>query len=372
MNLSFVQGLVLAGIIQGVVFSGIVFFSKKYKERCLKFLGALILTFTYSNIQYLLPEIGAISLGGMYIYLFLPVALLAPPLLYAYVRTYLLPHKELSMGEKAWFAPFIIFLILTLIFRIARITGYENDSFYSFFNLALNLQELLGLVLMIVLSSICFYKVNTFLKSNNLKRSSTIKQNLGWLKITLVLLFITTLLWGYAAISNIFFAGFNPVLFYGLWLGMSFLIYWLGYVGVYKLGILKERQQIHSYRQKNKTNKGGEVAKNPKLAMLHHLMVHERIFLNPNISLNAVAERLDLSPSHLSHVLNNELQTNFTNYINQYRVTEAKLLLKNPTFSKYTITAIGLESGFNSKSAFYRVFRELTGKTPAAFKKKDV
>lgn len=372
MNLSFVQGLVLAGIVQGVVFSGIVFFSKKYKERCLKFLGALILTFTYSNIQYLLPEIGAISLGDMYVYLFLPVATLAPPLLYTYVRTYLLPHKALSTGEKAWFAPFIIFLILTLIFRFARISRYENDSFYRFFNVALNLQELLGIVLMIVLSCICFYKVNAFLKSHNTKGSVMIKQNLDWLKITLVLLFITTMLWGYAAINNIFFAGFNPVLFYGLWLGMSFLIYWLGYVGVYKLGILKERQQIHSYRQKKGSKMKDRVAKNPKLEMLHNLMEHDRIFLNPTISLNAVAERLDLSPSHLSHVLNNELQTNFTNYINQYRVAEAKLLLKNPTFSKYTTAAIGLESGFNSKSAFYRVFRELTGKSPAAFKKKEV
>jgi len=53
-------------------------------------------------------------------------------------------------------------------------------------------------------------------------------------------------------------------------------------------------------------------------------------------------------------------------------VNEAKSYLKNPEFSNYTITAIGLEAGFNSKSSFYEVFKKATGTTPFSYKKEGL
>ena len=63
------------------------------------------------------------------------------------------------------------------------------------------------------------------------------------------------------------------------------------------------------------------------------------------------------------------MNTSFPDYLNSFRIEEAKSYLKNPEFSKYTIVSIGLEAGFNSKSSFYSVFKKTTGETPAAFKK---
>ena len=63
------------------------------------------------------------------------------------------------------------------------------------------------------------------------------------------------------------------------------------------------------------------------------------------------------------------MNTSFPDYLNSYRIEEAKSYLKNPEFSKYTIVSIGLEAGFNSKSSFYSVFKKATGQTPATFKK---
>ena len=54
------------------------------------------------------------------------------------------------------------------------------------------------------------------------------------------------------------------------------------------------------------------------------------------------------------------------------KISQAKLLLLNPEYEDYTITSIGLESGFNSKSTFYTVFKKHTGLTPNEYKNKEL
>ena len=66
-------------------------------------------------------------------------------------------------------------------------------------------------------------------------------------------------------------------------------------------------------------------------------------------------------------LINDNLHKNFTDYINEYRIEEAKQLIQDN--SLYTIEAIGNQSGFNSKSAFYKAFKKITNTTPAKFKK---
>lgn len=67
--------------------------------------------------------------------------------------------------------------------------------------------------------------------------------------------------------------------------------------------------------------------------------------------------------------LNNKLETNFFEYINRNRVEEVKVKITNPVYSNYSLLGIAFESGFNSKSAFNRVFKNITGNTPTQYKK---
>lgn len=73
-----------------------------------------------------------------------------------------------------------------------------------------------------------------------------------------------------------------------------------------------------------------------------------------------------MSSHELSKLINENLNSNFTEFINKYRIEEAKQLIV--TNSNYTIEAIGNSSGFNSKSAFYKAFKAYAGTTPAKFK----
>jgi YesN/AraC family two-component response regulator len=77
---------------------------------------------------------------------------------------------------------------------------------------------------------------------------------------------------------------------------------------------------------------------------------------------------LNISSNYLSQIISNN-NISFNDYVNSVRVENVKLKLNDENYSNYTITSIGLESGFNSNASFYRAFRKHTGISPTTFKK---
>lgn len=90
-------------------------------------------------------------------------------------------------------------------------------------------------------------------------------------------------------------------------------------------------------------------------------------YLNPNISLHKVALSIDINPIELSQVINEMIGQNFNDYINTFRVNEAKSILASPEYEKFTIETIAKMAGFNSKSTFYSAFKRNLGVNPKEF-----
>lgn len=103
---------------------------------------------------------------------------------------------------------------------------------------------------------------------------------------------------------------------------------------------------------------------------LSYLMESKKIFKDPDLSLTSISERLNISVTYLSQLINKLTGTNFSDYINGYRVKETQKLLGHYTYNSYSILSIGLEAGFNSKSAFYTAFKKHTGTTPSQYRAK--
>jgi AraC-like DNA-binding protein len=103
------------------------------------------------------------------------------------------------------------------------------------------------------------------------------------------------------------------------------------------------------------------------LGKLNRLMATEQYFLESDLSLQSLAERVKISPHHLSQILNEKLEKSFYDYVNEQRVEHAKqLLLKEPGRS---IIDIALESGYNSKNSFQNAFKRHTGTTPSEYRR---
>ncbi len=159
---------------------------------------------------------------------------------------------------------------------------------------------------------------------------------------------------------------------YVLWLSISFLIYWLGYSGIYHNGIFNQRKEIRDKNVNYVKSKKEEESHPKKINYLKELIEEEKLYLNPDFGLQNLSNKTGLNESYISHVFNKESSTNLTSYINELRITEAKKLLSDSNFKNYTIISIALESGFKSKSSFYTSFKKIMNETPTEYRKKSM
>src|SRR5262245_395032 len=104
------------------------------------------------------------------------------------------------------------------------------------------------------------------------------------------------------------------------------------------------------------------------LDTLQHALDDEKVYLDPGLTLSTLAVRLKMPVPHLSQVINQRLNQNFTDLINGYRVEEAKRRLVDPAWRHYSIMAIAEDVGFRSKSSFNDVFKRHAQMTPSAFR----
>lgn len=93
----------------------------------------------------------------------------------------------------------------------------------------------------------------------------------------------------------------------------------------------------------------------------------KKLYLEPKLQLSDVATALKISPHNLSQTINTITGRPFYDFVNSYRVRHLQRLLEDPLQQKFTILALGFESGFNSKASLNRVFRQETGLSPTEY-----
>jgi AraC-like DNA-binding protein len=108
---------------------------------------------------------------------------------------------------------------------------------------------------------------------------------------------------------------------------------------------------------------------NPEMATeVDGAMRQNKTYMEPDITLDTLAESLSIMPRDLSMLINRHFGINFYEFINRYRIDEAKRMLISPEFKNTTITDIYLAVGFNSKSVFYTFFKKFEGVTPSQYR----
>jgi ligand-binding sensor domain-containing protein/AraC-like DNA-binding protein len=106
------------------------------------------------------------------------------------------------------------------------------------------------------------------------------------------------------------------------------------------------------------------------LNQLLKIMAEEKPYLDPELSLQTLAKRMEITKEALSQVINEQLDRNFKNFINEYRIEEAKKKLLDPKEDQFVLMKIALDVGFNSKSVFNASFKKFTGMSPSQYRKK--
>ena len=85
------------------------------------------------------------------------------------------------------------------------------------------------------------------------------------------------------------------------------------------------------------------------------------------LSVSSFAEKLEIPAHEVSRIINTALKKNFNDFVNEYRVEDAKKRLTDPAFNRFTIASIAFDCGFNSLATFQRCFKQFTGITPSKY-----
>ncbi|MCU0469115.1 MAG: helix-turn-helix domain-containing protein [Arcicella sp.] len=100
---------------------------------------------------------------------------------------------------------------------------------------------------------------------------------------------------------------------------------------------------------------------------IDNFMKTQKPYINPKLTLNDMADSLQMNAYILSKIINEGFDKNFFDFINSYRIEEFKRLLELPKYQNYTLLSVAFEVGFNSKTAFNRSFKKLTNVTPSDY-----
>jgi len=101
---------------------------------------------------------------------------------------------------------------------------------------------------------------------------------------------------------------------------------------------------------------------------LNKLCIEDKVFLDSDMNLQKMSSLINEPPHQVTETLNRLLGQRFSEYLNNFRVEEFKNLLKQPIYQKYSILALGMEVGFNSKATFNAAFKKFTQQTPSEYK----
>ncbi|MDD3191820.1 MAG: AraC family transcriptional regulator [Bacilli bacterium] len=310
---------------------------------------------------------------------FISLLLLHGPLLYFYISALIDNKAQFNRAELLHFVPFILFNLFIIISSFfpeiserIRLDHLESEHKTPLLFNAFLLFTVLSGPFYFILSILLFNKLDINIFNNF---SSYENVNLDWLR-KLVYTFggIWTILMIFTTIHHVFQLFSWIFCTHGLTLSLSVFIILIGYYG------LKQKEIFIQYPHRNteyvtepKTKYTGIFIKDADVeqyvAKLKHFMTTQKPYLDANISLPELASTLNIPSHHLSRVINEQFGANFFDFINQYRIEEVKTRIGNPKYENLSLLGIAFDCGFNTKSAFNRVFKKMTGFTPSEYRK---
>jgi AraC-like DNA-binding protein len=327
----------------------------------------ILATFLLSNVLLLVQfeifnQLKTVSIGVS------PFYFLLSPLLYLYVQSLFI--QSFKLRRKHLFHLVLFFLVLTyflilLILRLGR--SGQPDEYSGILRMESTISSiLLNLQIAGYLASIFMIFIQYRRQVHN-HFSEDRHSSLNWL---LFILMAFALMWLTDFTSTLldWFKLGTPAVFHVMTLVSVSINFVFATVLVY-------RSMEQSWDQTGiieSTKYGGSNLSDSESAgyaqKIRSIMEKEKLYLDPEISLRELSEKTGISPRYLSQVINSRFNQNFFDFINHYRIEEAKRLMAGTVRKELTILEVMYHVGFNSKSSFQSAFRKNTGTTPTEFR----
>jgi AraC-like DNA-binding protein len=300
-----------------------------------------------------------------------PFNTLGAPLLFLYVRT-LIKGKAGGRKDLLHFLPFALCLLYLLPFYLqsgeAKLFSvgsyYDYWARWSYIRSATLIVQFVTYLFLIAWMLVDFSRK---LKTRTSPREESVLFQVRFLLATLTAVWI---LGSLKFVLTVIFPSYNTeTVDLLIPASLSVFVYAMGYLGLRRpevlTGIEETPAASRRYEKSTLTLERSETYRQRLL----DLMNGEKPYLDGELTLQKLAKALAVSPHHLSQTINEQLNQSFIDFINGYRIEEAKRMLGDPAKKHYSILAVSEEVGFNSKSAFNTAFKKHANMTPSEFRK---
>jgi AraC-like DNA-binding protein len=378
MGIGVSQTVLLFCILQLLLVSLFLLSNKKGRRMSNLFLGSFFLVLALNFLDSYLIMLKMNMINVIFLITASNFPLLFGPLLYFYTKSNLFKIDFNYKKILLHFMPFFSLCFATLVFLYMQDNNSKRIIIQS-----INTRQIpkeLYYSSILLGTHFCVYAVLSLRLISDYRKMATKKfsidqrSNINWLSS--VLIFIITFMIASMANNFLEFTVLAKYYFFILTILILMLFVFINYL---LLSALKTPMIFH-YIDKDEFNgtskKTAPVnlsttpATTKKVDLLLQFMLTEKPYLNPDITLDDLANGLSYSAKETSSLINEYLHQNFFDFINRYRIEDAKYIMKNSMDKKITILEILYEVGFNSKSSFNRLFKRYTGSTPTEFKKK--
>lgn len=364
----FISGL---GLLQGFLLAALLYFHPNSYRQVNKFLALYIMALCIVMAGPLFMKIA----GWRKSFFFGPLPLLVGPFLYLYVRSF----KETITFKKVWphFIMFVAYFAAIYFWTAYLVNKYPGVE--SVPGEALSSPIAFGLFGVRYTQLVAYYflakaALGTYQKSIQDEFSDTSSINQDWVKwlsggyLMIILISIATfaVMVKYPENFNLLYvitiAAATPYVYLATYKGITQPTLWQRQPEEKEINVTK----LQAPRQSINEKKLEDI-----IARIMHVMNNEKLYQEPELTLQDLSARLEFPPHQVSQAINEGMKKTFYDLVNGYRVEEAKRLLLNESNRNYTILSVGFEAGFNSKTTFNTVFKKFTGLTPTDFRNKQ-
>lgn len=218
-------------------------------------------------------------------------------------------------------------------------------------------------------SLLCAYQLHQYIHHLRAHHCVLNKVDLQWLKL-LVIGFFMINCWTLLTLVDTRFIKFLSAEFLGEFESHFYLIY----MSVLVVYLLKNSNGFSDIQIEH-TIAPEPQPEEPQQQLVEKLtdfMEHSKPYLEPHITVERLAIKLNVSPKLLSCTINNQMHMNFFELIGTYRVAEAKKRLADSELRQKPISEIMKSCGFNSKSVFNQAFKKTVGVTPSHYRQQHL
>jgi len=362
------QTLILLGSIQGFIVSALLFFSpgKRLPNRLLAAFIFLMASASFGLYAGYINWFGSAWLAFLSNFIPFITGMLFGPLMYFYMRAFLEPDFTLGRKQRLQFLPALIDLGVPLT-AIVFVTGVWTNTvknhpaswgiFIDTYNVYSDIPRGISMAVYVWLS---FKYLRTYQAAGKSTPGFAWLQQFAWLMAGFVCIFWLYLVpYVIPRYTNMMLDTFD---WYPIYLPVTVLIYWLGIKGY-----LISWQQLVTDKKADTVLPMAMV--DSAVVLLKKAMEEDHLYLNAALTVNMVAQHTGLPAKTISAVLNQHLHKNFNEYVNAYRVNLFKEKLLQADADQLTFAGIAYDCGFSSTATFQRVFKQLTGMSPSAFRK---